>query len=104
MGADSFQTIHLMSGYYHLMLSKEAAEKTAFILNKGKWIFHSLPFSINISLSAFSYILRKVLAQCSGYALNYLNDIMVFSMSWENHLRHHKEVFKWLQDVDLKIK
>ena len=29
---------------------------------------------------------------------------MVFSETWESHLRHLKEVFKWLQDVDLKIK
>ena len=54
-------------------------EKTAFMTDKGKWIFHSLPFSININPSAFSCILGKVLAQCLEYTLNYLNDIMVFS-------------------------
>ena len=42
--------------------------------------------------------------QCSEYALNYLDDIMVFYKTWESHLRHLEEVFKWLQDVDLKIK
>ena len=39
-----------------------------------------------------------------GVYFNYLNDIMVFSEVWESHLRHLKEVFKWLQDVDLQIK
>ena len=29
---------------------------------------------------------------------------MVFSEMWESHLRHLEEVFKWLQDVDLKTK
>ena len=99
-----FSTINLRLGYYHIKLSKEVAEKTAFITDKGKWIFHSLPFGTNIGPSTFSYALGKVLAQCSEYALNYLNDIMVFSAMWENHLRHLEEVFKWLQDVDLKIK
>ena len=79
-------------------------EKTAFIANKAKWIFHSLPFGINISPSVFSYILGKVLAQCSQYTLNYIDDIMVFSEMWESHVRHLEEVCKWLQDVDLKIK
>ena len=69
----------LRLGYYHIKLSKEVVEKTVFITDKGKWIFCSLPFGINIGLSAFSYVLGKVLAQCSKYALNYLDDIMVFS-------------------------
>ena len=79
MVANSFSTINLRSGYYHIKLSKEAAEKTAFLTDKGKWIFYLLPFSINISLSAFSYVLGKVLVQCSEYVLNYFDDIMVFS-------------------------
>ena len=76
----------------------------AFVTNKDKWIFHSLPFGINIGPSAFLYVLQKVLVQWSEYALNYLDDIMVFSETWENHLMHLKEVFKWLKDADLKIK
>ena len=91
------------SGYYHIKLSKEVAEKMAFVTNKGKWIFHSLPFGINMGPSAFLYILGKVLVQCLEYALNYLDHIMVFSEMWESHLRH-LEVFKWLKGVDLKIK
>ena len=99
-----FSTINLRSGYYHITLSKEVAEKTAFVTNKGKWIVHSPHFSINICPFTFSYILGKVLAQCLDYTVNYLNEIMVFSEMWESHLKHLKEVFKWLQDVDLKIK
>ena len=41
---------------------KEAVEKTAFVTDKGKLIFHSLPFDINIGPSVFSYVLGKVLA------------------------------------------
>ena len=99
-----FSTTNLRLSYYHIRLSKEAVEKIVFVTDKGKWIFHSLPFGINIALSMFSYVLRKVLAQCSEFALNYLHDIMVFSEMWESHLRHLKEVFKQLQDADLKIK
>ena len=93
-GCKYFSTIDLRSGYYHIKLSKDVAEKTVFITNRGKWIFYSLPFSINISPSTLSYVLRKVPVQCSEYALNYLSDIMFFSETWENHLRHLEEVFK----------
>ena len=55
-GGKYFSTIDLTLGYYHIKLSKEAAEKTVFITNKGKWIFHSLPFSININPSTCSHM------------------------------------------------
>ena len=103
-GCKYFSTIDFRLGYYHIKLGKEEAEKTVFVTDKGKWIFHSLPFSINIGPSMFSYVLGKLLMQCSEYILNYHDDIMVFSVMWETHLTHLKEVFKWLQDADLKIK
>ena len=77
-GCKFFSEIDLSSGHYHIRLMKEAAGKTSFITDKGKWIFHSLPFGINIGPSAFSYVLGKVLASCTAFALNYLDDIMIF--------------------------
>ena len=65
---------------------------------------HSLPFGINIGSSAFSYLLSKVLTQFTEFALNYLNDIMTLSKMWQDHLNLLEEVFKLLQDMDLKIK
>ena len=103
-GCKFFSMIDLRSGYYHICLTKEAAEETAFVRDKGKWICHSLPFGINIGPSAFSYVLDKVLAQCTEFVLNYLDDIMIFSKTWQDHLNHLEEVFKHLWDVDFKIK
>ena len=88
--------IHLRSSYYHICLTKEEAEKTAIVTYKGKWIFHSLPFGINIGPSAFSYVIGKVLAQSTEFALNYLDDIRIFSTSWQDHLNHCEEVLKCL--------
>ena len=52
-GCKFVSTIDLGSGYYHIHLTKDAAEKTVFVTDKGKWIFHSLLFGINIGPSAF---------------------------------------------------
>ena len=87
-GCKFFSTIDLRSGYYHIRPMKESAEKTAFVTNKGKWIFHSLPFGINIGPSTFSYVLGKVLTQCTKFALNYLDHIMIFSKTWQQYLDH----------------
>ena len=58
---------------------KETVEKTVLVTDKGKWTFHFLHFGINIGPSAFSYVLGKVLAQCTECVLNHLDDIMIFS-------------------------
>ena len=50
----------------------------AFVIDKGKWIFHSLPFGINSGPLAFSYVLGKVLVTCTEFTLDYLDDIMIF--------------------------
>ena len=102
-GCNFISTIDLRSGYYHIRFMKEAAEKMAFMTNKGKWMFHSLLFGINIGPSAFSYVLGKVLVPCTEFTLNYLDDIMIFSTTWQEHLKHLEEVFKQLEGVDLKL-
>ena len=78
-GCKYFSTIDLRSGYNHIRLSREAAEKTAFVIDKGKWIFHSLRFGVSIGSSAFSYVLGKVLSSCQDFSLNCLDDIIIFS-------------------------
>ena len=103
-GSKFFFTIDLRCGYHHIWLTKEAAENIAIVTNKGKWIFHFLPFGINIGPLAFSYVLSKVLEPCTEFALNYLNDIMIFTKMWEEHLIHLEAVFKQLEAADLKIK
>ena len=76
----------------------------AFVTAKGKWQFHSLLFGINLGPSVFSYVLGKTLKHCQAFALNYLDDIIIFLETWKEHLEHLEEVFKALQEVDLKIK
>ena len=98
-----FLTLDLRLGYYHIKLTKEASAKTAFVTDKGKWQFHSLPFGINLGPSVFSYVLATMLRHCQAFVLDYLDYIIIFSKSWEDHLEHPKQVFKALQGADLKI-
>ena len=84
------------------LANQGSSVKTTFIMDKGKWTFHSLPFGIYIGLSAWSYVLGKVLVPCMEFALNYHDDIMIFSSTWEEQLEHLEAVFKWLETADLK--
>ena len=59
---------------------------------------------MNLGPSNFSYVLCKVLASCHNFALNYLDNIIISSRTWEEHLVHMEEVFRQLKHADLMIK
>ena len=84
-GCKYFSILNLRSGYYHIKLTKEASAKAAFVTDRGKWQFHLLPFRINLGPSMFSCVLGTTLKHCQALALNYLNDIKIFSKNWKEH-------------------
>ena len=50
---------------------------------------YSTPYHLVLTLAlSIFYVLGKVLAPCSEFALNYLDDIMIISRTWEEHLKH----------------
>ena len=63
-----------------------------------------MPFGIGIGVQTFSCVINKAIGQCSDFAANYLDDIIVFSRTAEDHLKLLEQVFAALQKADLKIK
>ena len=63
-----------------------------------------MPFGIGIGVQTLSFVINKAIGQCSDFATNYLDDIIVFSRAAEDHLKHFEQVFAALQKADLKIK
>ena len=75
-----------------------------FTTRSGKFQWNVLPFGFGIGVQTFSFVINKAIGQCSDFATNYLNDIIVFSRTVEDHLKHLEQVFTALQKTDLKIK
>ena len=63
-----------------------------------------LPFGIGIGVQTFSFVINKSIGHCSDFAANYLDDIIVFSKTAEDHMEHLERIFTALQVADLKIK
>ena len=102
-GAKFFSTIDLRSGYYHIALGKDSRAKTAFVTPFGKYKFLQVPFGLAQAPAFFQHLMNKVLDNCS-FAMTYLDDIIIFSNSEEEHLAHIKEIFRRLEAADLKMK
>ena len=102
-GAKFFSTIDLRSGYYHIALGKDSRAKTAFVTPFGKYEFLQVPFGLAQAPAFFQYLMNKVLDYCP-FAMTYLDDIIIFSNTEEEHLAHIEEIFKRLEAADLKMK
>ena len=102
-GAKFFSTIDLRSGYYHIALGKDSHAKTAFVTSFGKYEFLQVSFGLAQAPAYFQHLVNQVLDNCS-FAMTYLDDIIIFSETEEQHLAHIEEIFKRLEAADLKMK
>ena len=102
-GTKFFSTIDLRSGYYHIALGKDSRAKTAFVMPFGKYEFLQVPFGLAQAPAFFQHLMNKVLDNCP-FAMTYLDDIIIFSDTEEEHLAHIEEIFKRLEAADLKMK
>ena len=102
-GAKFFLTIDLRTGYYHIALGKDLRAKTAFVTPFGKYKFLQVPFHLAQAPAFFQHLMNKVLDNCP-FAMMYLDDIIIFSDTEEEHLAHIKEIFRRLEAADLKMK
>ena len=97
-------TIDLRSGYYHIGLMRESRAKSAFVVPMGKWQFKCPPFSLSQAPVYFQLLIDKVLMGCADFAMEYLDDIIIFSKNEEDHLHHLEEISNRLQHFRLKMK
>ena len=99
-----FSTLDLRLGYYHIGLSDSAKPKTAFVVSgMGKFEFNRVPFGLAQAPAYFQRLINEVLTDCN-FAMGYLDDIIIFSKTKEEHLQHLEEIFEWLQKAGLKLK
>ena len=103
-GYKVFSTLDLRSGYYHIGLSDSAKPKTAFVVSgMGKFEFNRVPFGLAQASAYFQRLINEVLTDCN-FAMGYLDDIIIFSKTEEEHLQHLKEIFERLRKAGLKLK
>ena len=104
-GAKWFSTLDLKSGYWQVPITEQDKAKTAFRTSSGQLFeFNQVPFGLCNSYATFSRLMDCVLAGLHWETcLFYLDDIIVFSSTWEEHLARLREVFERLRHAKLKL-
>ena len=96
-------TLDLTKGYWQIPMAEESKDKTAFTTPFGLFEFEVMPFGLHSAPATFQRMINHVLRECWSFARAYLNDIVVFSSSWEEHLNHLCQVHEFLQKAQLTV-
>ncbi|XP_040203506.1 uncharacterized protein LOC120935519 [Rana temporaria] len=94
----------LSRGYWQIPLAPEAREKSAFITPFGLFEFTVMPFGMKNAPATFQRVMNDLLEGLEPFAVAYLDDIAVFSPTWEEHLMHLSQVLDRLTDANLTVK
>ncbi|MCP3663135.1 MAG: DDE-type integrase/transposase/recombinase, partial [Gammaproteobacteria bacterium] len=103
--AKYFSTLDLASGYWQIELDEKDREKTAFVCSAGLFEFNVLPFGLASAPAAFQRLMETTLAGLQWKSvLIYIDDLIVYSETIEQHLKDLEEVFIRLKKAKLKLK
>lgn len=99
-----FTTLDLASGFYQVEMHPDDISKTAFNVEHGHFEFLRMPMGLKNSPSTFQRVMDNVLKDLQNtICLVYLDDIVVFSTSLQEHIVNLEKVFKRLRESNFKI-
>jgi transposase InsO family protein len=99
-----FSTLDLASGFYQVEMDPQDIPKTGFNVEHGHYEFLRMPMGLKNSPSTFQRVMDNVLRGLQNeICLVYLDDIVVFSTSLQEHLINLEKVFRRLRESNFKI-
>ena len=103
-GAKWFSVMDLKSGYYQIPMNPEDREKTAFITPVGFFEFNRMPQGLSGAPATFQRLMERTVGDMNLIeVLVYLDDIIVFGRTLEEHEERLEKVLKRLYEEGLKL-
>jgi hypothetical protein len=98
-------SLNLILGYWQIPVHKDNIEKTVFATRHGTFEFTVMPFGLTNTPASFQRDMDIILSGLNWVStLVYINNIIVFSISFKDHLQHLQEVFDRLHTTNMFMK
>lgn len=103
-GSAWFTSLDLASGYWQVEMDPKDKEKTAFITQFGTFQFTVMPFGLCNAPATFQRLMDEVVHdELWKFVVVYLDDLNIYSQTFEEHLDHLRIVFDRLKNAGLKL-
>ena len=104
-GSKFFTTLELAIGYHQVEVRPEDCEQSAFNTPYGLFQYNLMPFGLATAPATFMRLMTIVFSgMLYSTCLAYLDDIIIFRATFEEHLNRLEQALKRLQTANLKLK
>ena len=106
VGLVHFLSMDFKSGFWQIRMAPESQQYMAFTMGTlGFYKFTRMPFRLCNTLATFQHLMQNTLGELNlMYCMIYLDDIIVFGHTEEEHLEHLSIVFERFREFNLKLK
>jgi len=103
--AKYYTSLDLDRGFLQVALKEEDKPKTAIITQRGLFEYNVMPFGLTNAPGTFQRLMDEVLRETlDEFTAVYIDDIVIYSNTFEEHLQHVEEVLRRLKEANLIIK
>lgn len=101
-----FSTLDLNSAFWSIPLRVTDRHKTAFVTQEGHYQWTCLPFGLKTSPAIFQRIMCNIIRKHSlgEFTVCYIDDLLLFSRSFSDHIKHLKQLFQAIKSEGLRLK
>jgi len=106
VNCEYYSTLDINSAFWSIPLKIKDKYKTAFVTQRGHFQWTSLPFGLKTAPVIFQRILSNIIRKyklCS-FAVNFIDDILVFSKTFEEHILHLSRLLDAIQTEGFRLK
>ena len=101
-----FSSLDINSAFWTIPIRQKDRYKSAFVTQEGHYEWISMPFGYKNAPAIFQRILSGIIKKrkLDGFCVNYIDDILVFSKTFEEHLDHIEKLIIAIKEEGFRLK